>query len=314
MPLYRAHLPQLGDKTFLTDGGLETTLVFHEGMDLPCFASFPLLATEEGRQRLRVYYRPYIENALRHKTGFMLESVGWRASPDWGAKLGYSPEQVDALNRASIELLVELRAQYATPATPFVILGAIGPRGDGYRIDTKMSAEEAKRYHARQIRVYSETEADMVGAYTLNYVEEGLGIALAAKEIGMPLALSFTVETDGRLPSGETLREAIEIVEDKTRGAPAYYMINCAHPKHFEHVLRDGGAWLNRIRGLRANSSTKSHAELDASTEIDIGNIPELAEHYRRLRAMLPKVTVLGGCCGTDHRHVEAIADSCLAA
>jgi homocysteine S-methyltransferase len=313
MPLYRSHLPQLGDKTFLTDGGLETTLVFHEGMDLPCFASFPLLATEEGRQRLRAYYRPYIENALNHKTGFILESVGWRASPDWGAKLGLSPEQVDALNRASIDLLVELRKQYATPAAPFVILGAIGPRGDGYRVDTKMSVEEAKRYHSRQIRVYSETEADMVGAYTLNYVEEALGVALAAKEIGMPLALSFTVETDGKLPSGDTLQQAIETVEEKTKGSPAYYMINCAHPKHFQHVLKEG-AWRDRIRGLRANSSTKSHAELDASTEIDAGNIPELADSYRALRAMLPKLTVLGGCCGTDHRHVEAIADSCLAA
>jgi homocysteine S-methyltransferase len=313
MPLYRSALPQLGDETFLTDGGLETTLVFHQGMDLPCFASFPLLATEEGRQKLRDYYRPYIENALRHKTGFILESVGWRASADWGAKLGFSPEQVDALNRASIDLLVELRKQYATPAAPFVILGAIGPRGDGYRIDAKMTADEAKNYHARQIRVFSETEADMVGAYTLNYVEEGLGIALAAKDIGMPLALSFTVETDGKLPSGDTLQHAIETVEEKTKGSPAYYMINCAHPKHFAHVLK-GGGWLNRIRGLRANSSTKSHAELEASTEIDIGNIAELADHYRALRAMLPKITVLGGCCGTDHRHVEAIADRCLAA
>jgi homocysteine S-methyltransferase len=313
MPLYRSHLPQLGDKTFLADGGLETTLVFHEGMDLPCFASFPLLATEEGRERLRAYYRLYMENALRHKTGFMLESVGWRASADWGAKLGMSPEQVDAFNRASIDLLVDLRKKHATNDSPFVILGAIGPRGDGYRVDAKMTAEAARRYHSRQVRVYSETEADMIGAYTLNYVEEGLGIALAAKEIGMPLALSFTVETDGRLPSGDTLKAAIETVEDKTGGSPAYYMINCAHPKHFRHVLT-GGAWLNRIRGLRANSSTKSHAELDSSTEIDIGNIPELADQYRALRAMLPKLTVLGGCCGTDHRHVEAIADRCLAA
>lgn len=313
MPLYRSHLPQLDDKTFLTDGGLETTLVFHEGMDLPCFASFPLLATEEGRRKLRTYYRPYIENALHHGTGFILESTGWRASPDWGEKLGLSPEQVDALNRASIDLLVELRQQFATPAAPFVILGAVGPRGDGYRVDTKMTAEEARRYHSRQIRIYSETEADMVGAYTLNYVEEGLGIALAAKEIGMPLALSFTVETDGRLPSGDTLKTAIETVEKETGGSPAYYMINCAHPKHFRHVLT-GGAWVNRIRGLRANSSTKSHAELDASTEIDIGNIPELADQYRALRTILPKLTVLGGCCGTDHRHVKAIADRCLAA
>jgi homocysteine S-methyltransferase len=307
MTQYRNRLPQLHSPLFLTDGGLETTLVFQQGIDLPCFAAFDLLKTPEGTETLRQYFHTYVEIARRQQVGIVLESATWRANPDWGAKLGYDARALEDANRLSIGLLLEVRAAMEAPRTPIVISGNIGPRGDGYRPDSRMTVEEAADYHNRQIRIFADTDADMIGAFTMNYVEEAAGIALAARAARMPLALSFTVETDGRLPSGDTLAEAIERVESLSNKHPVYYMINCAHPSHFEHVIADLGPLAQRIGGLRANASRRSHAELDASTSLDIGDPVELGEQYARLRAQLPALTVLGGCCGTDHRHVEAI-------
>jgi len=313
MAKYRNALPQLAGRTFLTDGGLETTLVFLNGLDLPCFASFPLLDTVEGRAHLREYFESYLASAKKHDVGFVLDTVTWRANTDWGAKLGFSQADLDRVNRDSIDFARELRKAHETPATPIVINGVLGPRGDGYRPDALMSVEEAARYHQPQVEAFRDAGADMVSAVTMNYCEEGAGIALAAKRAGMPAAVSFTVETDGKLPTGETLRAVIEHTDEVTGNAPAYYMINCAHPEHFADVLEDDG-WLHRIRGVRANASTKSHAELDASTELDIGDIAGLADHYRELQRRLPHLAVMGGCCGTDHRHVAAISQTCLAA
>jgi homocysteine S-methyltransferase len=307
MSKYRNRLPQLHSPLFLTDGGLETTLVFHQGIDLPYFAAFDLLKTAAGTETLRQYFNTYVDIALRQQVGIVLESATWRANPDWAAKLGYNARALEDANRLSIGLLLEVRAALETPRTPIVISGNIGPRGDGYRPDARMSVAEAADYHNTQVRIFSDTDADMIGAFTMNYVEEAVGIALAARAAGMPLALSFTVETDGRLPSGDRLVDAIERVESASHEHPAYYMINCAHPSHFDHVLADLGPLAQRIRGLRANASRRSHAELDACTTLDIGDPTELGEQYARLREHLPALTVLGGCCGTDHRHVEAI-------
>jgi S-methylmethionine-dependent homocysteine/selenocysteine methylase len=313
MTKYRNALPQLGNRPFLTDGGLETSLIFLDGVDLPCFASFPLLDTADGREHLKKYFDPYLQSAKRHGTGFILGTPTWRANTEWGAKLDYSQADLDRINRDSVDFAKELRKAYETPSCPIVIEGALGPRGDGYRADALMSVDEAARYHQPQIEAFRDAGADMVGAYTMNYFEEAAGIAVAAKKAGMPVAVSFTVETDGKLPTGETLRSAVERLDKLTGTAPAYYMINCAHPEHFNGVL-EKGAWLDRIRGIRANASTKSHAELDESTELDIGDIAGLAGHYHDLQKRLPKLTVMGGCCGTDHRHIAAISDACLAA
>jgi homocysteine S-methyltransferase len=314
MALYRQSLPQLGGTTLLTDGGLETTLVFLDGMELPCFAAFPLLESAAGRQRLRDYFAPYLAAAKHHCSGFLLSSPTWRANSDWGAKLGYSATGLAEVNRRSIEFLAELRQEHEDAARPIVLEGMIGPRADGYRPGQRMSAAEAERYHATQIASFAASAADMVGAYTLNYPEEAIGLALAARAAAMPVAISFTVETDGRLPSGDALGAAIEAVDRASEMAPAYYLINCAHPDHFAGVLEGGGSWLHRLRGIRANASRKSHAELDAATELDAGDPEELARDYRVMRRSFPQLTVLGGCCGTDDRHVAAIARACLAA
>ena len=312
MPTYRHALPQLSGGLFLTDGGLETTLVFHDKMDLPCFAAFPLLDSQEGRAKLRDYYTLYASVARANGAGFLLESPTWRANRDWGAKLGYAAERLADVNRRSIDLMAELRAKFETGRSPMVISGNIGPRGDGYDPGRKMAADEAEAYHAEQIATFAATEADMVAAFTLNYAEEAIGVARAASKAGMPVAISFTLETDGRLPTGQTLKQAVQEVDDATGSAPAYFMINCAHPTHFADALEPGETWVRRIRGLRANASTRSHAELDQATDLDDGDPYELGLQYRALRRRFPEIAVLGGCCGTDHRHVEAICSSCV--
>jgi homocysteine S-methyltransferase len=312
MARYRHALPQLSEKLFLTDGGLETTLVFHEKVDLPHFAAFDLMTKVEGREKLRSYFIRYLAIAKKAQAGFIFEAPTWRASRDWAEKFGYSAPELADVNRASIELMAKLRNEFETRETPMVLSGCVGPRGDGYKPDQTMSAAEAERYHSEQIRVFAETEADMVTAITMNHVEEAIGIARAADEADMPVAISFTLETDGRLPTGQTLKEAIAAVDRATGGAPAYFMINCAHPTHFSEVLGRDEPWIERIRGLRANASKRSHAELDASTDLDAGNPAELGRDYRSLLRMHPQINVLGGCCGTDHRHVEAIAGACV--
>lgn len=312
--LYRDSLPQRGGKTFLTDGGLETTLVFLDRMELPCFAAFPLIASVAGRARLRDYFAPYIATAKRHGAGFLLGSPTWRANADWGARLGFADPALAEINRRSIQFLAELRAEHASPETPIVIDGVVGPRGDGYRVGERMSAAESERYHAPQIESFREAGAEMVEAQTLTYPEEAIGITRAARSAEMAVAISFTVEIDGRLPSGDRLRDAIAKVDGETETAPTYYMINCAHPTHFEDALRAGAPWLQRLGGLRCNASRKSHAELDAATELDAGDPAELGRQYRALRERLPRLSVLGGCCGTDHRHIAAIAGACLSA
>lgn len=312
MSQYRQHLPQLDDDMFMTDGGMETTLIFHDGVDLPYFAAFDLLKDGAGIRWLRDYYDRYTAIAREHGLGIVLESPTWRASADWGEKLGYDAVALADANRRAIGLLLEVRAAWETPLTQVVVSGNLGPRGDGYRPDGRMSVSQAQDYHAAQIKTFALTDADMVSAFTLNYVDEAVGIARAARACAMPVAISFTLETDGRLPSGDALGDAIGRTDDATDGYPAYYMINCAHPTHFESVLQAGGDWLERIRGLRANASARSHAELDEATELDIGDPHELAEHYRALRALLPRLNVVGGCCGTDHRHVAAICSACV--
>ena len=306
-PRYRDALPQLTHVPFLTDGGIETTLIFHEGHDLPFFAAYDLLARDGGEEALRRYFEPYVRMARDRGLGIVLETATWRANVDWAERLGHTPEQLDGLNRAAVSLLVALREEYQSGNTPIVISGCVGPRGDGYVVGDAMSAAEASVYHSQQISTLCDAGVDLVTGLTMTYADEAVGIVRAASGAALPVVVSFTVETDGRLPSGQTLREAIEEVDDRTSAAPAYYMINCAHPSHFYDVLEPGSAWTERIRGVRANASRLSHAELDEMESLDSGDPEELANEYAALRERMPSLTVLGGCCGTDHTHVEAM-------
>lgn len=303
-------LPQM-DRFFLTDAGLETDILFNKGIDLPLFSSVTLFTSDERLDVLKAYYRDFLELARRTGAGLVLESATWRASPDWAGPLELSVAELDALNRAAIDLLRGLRAEYAD--VPTVISGCIGPRGDGYDPGRIMSVDEAQAYHAHQAGVLAAAGVEMLAAITMTNIPEAVGIANAAKALALPVAISFTVETDGRLPTGDALGEAIGAVDAATGVYPAYYMINCAHPTHFDGVLDADAPWTARIGGVRANASCLSHAELDAMTELDVGDPADLAARHRALIERFPQIRVVGGCRGTDLRHVAAIAEACLA-
>lgn len=296
---------------YLTDGGLETTLVFHKHIDLPHFAAFDLLERPDHREELADYFKGYLQLARQFDMAFILESPTWRASKDWGFRMGYSEQEIFDLNRKSIHFLRDISSEF-TDIPALLYSGCIGPRGDGYTADGKMSAEEACNYHLHQVEAFRAADADMVSGITINYLSEALGIVQAAMQTNMPAVISFTVETDGKLPSGETLGEAITSIDSATDGYPEYYMINCAHPTHFLHVLQTSEEWPSRIMGIRANASCKSHEELDESTELDTGDRKLLARGYQQLQQLLPNLFVYGGCCGTDTSHIRTILEACI--
>lgn len=302
-----ATLNKITDKPLLIDGGLETTLVFHHGIELNHFAAFELLGKEDTRKLIMEYYKKYLDLARHYETGFILEAATWRANPDWGTLLGYSQQELTDINRRAIQQLHSLKESYADTVDPILVSGGIGPRSDGYQVSDKMDIDTAKAYHILQIQAFKSAGADMATALTLNYIDEGLGVAAAAKKVGLPIVISFTVETNGHLPSGETLPEAIETIDHVTDGYPMFYMVNCAHPSHFANHLKEHSNWRARIMGIRANASHKSHAELDESTTLDAGDADDLAVWYKTLQLRLPNLRVYGGCCGTDEGHIEAI-------
>jgi S-methylmethionine-dependent homocysteine/selenocysteine methylase len=298
-----AALPQLSGQQVVNDGGLETDLVYHHGVELPDFAAFPLLDDERGRDLLLRYYGEYVEIAKRAGVALQLDTPTWRASGAWGDRLGYSAAGLHRANRDSVRLLERLRDEAGLES--FVISGCLGPRGDGYVAGEVVDPDDAAAYHSPQIEAFAAAGADLVSVLTLTGTGEAVGVVRAARAAGIPVAVSFTVEQDGRLPDGTPLPGAIAEVD--AEGGPDYFMVNCAHPSHIAPALADPGEWRSRIVGLRANASTRSHEELDAATELDEGDPGELATAQDALRPDLPNLALVGGCCGTDARHVAAM-------
>ena len=309
MKKYRDQLPQLSSKTFMTDGGLETDLIFNKGLDLPEFAAFDLLKSSEGKQILRNYFEDYLVIAKKKCQGFVLEAPTYRANPDWVVKIGYTVDDLQVIHNTAIDELEGLRNEFENDNFKVPISVCIGPRGDGYVPSNIMTAEQAEEYHSSQIKVVSNTNADLVSALTINYNDEALGIVNAAMKHNIPVVISYTLETDGNLPSGQSLKDAISSLDKATHNYVSYFMINCAHPDHFKGVLSTNESWTKRIKGLRANASKKSHAELNESETLDIGNKKELANDYCDLRNHLPNLSIIGGCCGTDSTHLESICE-----
>ena len=297
---------------FITDGGIETHIIFNMGVELPHFSAFPLNDSAVGREVIRSYYRDYLPVAKAAGRSFLFATDSWRASPDWADRLGYDRALLKQNNATSVALCVEVAAEFAAAGVASDIAGVIGPRRDAWQHDASMTVAEAFDYHSPQVEAFAGTAATSLHAYTLTNTPEAIGIARAAEQAGLPIVLSFTVETDGALPGGKPLGVAIAEVDEATGGYPVYYMINCAHPRHFARELRRGVSCVDRVGGLRANASAKSHAELDASPEIDIGDIAELAEDHSELLPSLPNLQLIGGCCGTDHRHIAAICARCF--
>lgn len=305
-------LPQQQRQTFVTDGGIETHLIFNEGQDAPDMSVYVLNDSEAGRRVMRDYYRAYIGIARKAGQGFVFDTNTWRANPDWGARAGYDSGMLRAANMQAVAFCQQMQAEFTAAGVRTIISGVLGPRRDAWQYDAAMTVEEAMAYHRPQMEAFAATDADYVSAYTLTNTPEAVGIAQVAKAAGMPVVLSFTLETDGNLPGGKSLATAIGETDAATGGYPAYYMINCVHPMHFEPVLRRGGAWVERIGGLRVNASKMSHAELDNSPVLDIGDIDDLARRYAETVRLIPNMAVFGGCCGTDHRHIGSICEACF--
>lgn len=307
---YRKQLPQLQNQVCLTDGGLETVLIFQKGMDLPEFAAFTLLDRPDGEETFTTYLDDYIEIARKHEFGLLLESPTWRSNSDWGQKLGYDDKALDAIDQKAIGVLERIRRERETGTSPMPISGCIGPRGDGYSPSAMMSVTEATNYHRRQVRAFGESAADLITGLTMTYADEAIGLTQAAQSAEIPIAISFTVETDGRLPSGERLAAAIEHCDAETNGYASYFMINCAHPTHFRETVEQLGDAALRLGGVRANASKMSHEELDNAEQLDRGCAEELASDMMDLRGLAPHLNVVGGCCGTDHEHIAQMAAS----
>lgn len=301
------NLPHLTGQIFLTDGGLETDMIFNRGQDLPEFASHTLFGSPEGALELERYFKAYLYLADRMRAGFILDTATWRAQSGFADALRVEVGELEEANRTAASFAMMMRDTYGSKRAPVLVNGVIGPWGDGYQASTLLTADEAEEYHAEQVRWLASAGVDMLTAVTFTNAPEAIGVVRAAQRAGVPVAVSFTVETDGRLPSGQMLKDAIDEVDAATGAAPIYFMVNCAHPSHFIDALTEGD-WLGRIRGFRCNASCKSHAELDDSDELDCGNPAELAEDYRELLARVPHANVFGGCCGSDIRHLEAIA------
>lgn len=294
--------PLLADGPFVTDGGLETDLLFNRGFDLPEFAAFPLLEDAAGRAALDAYYDEYAAIARAAGLGLLLETPTWRANPDWAEKIGYDAVALDRANRAAVGLV--RRAQERAGLDRSMVVGIHGPRGDGYVAGAPTDPDEAAEYHSVQAGSFAAEGVDLLHAMTLTTTEEGIGVVLAARSVGLPVALSFTVETDGRLPDGTPLGEAVERVD--AVAAPDWFGINCAHPTHMAPAF-DGSAWQERVGAVRPNASTLTHDELDVMEELDEGDLGLLARSFDQLRAHLPNLAVVGGCCGTDARHVASL-------
>jgi homocysteine S-methyltransferase len=295
----------LGRRAFVTDGGIETDLIHRRGATLPDFAAFPLPDTTDGREMLRSYYDDYAAIARASGRAMMLESPTWRANPDWGHRLGYSAQDLERVNMAAIAFMADLRRSHLDAVGGILISGTIGPRYDGYSPRTNLDPDDALVYHQPQLAAFAAAHADLATAYTITHVGEAIGIVHAARNVDLPIAVSFTVETDGHLASGTTLAEAIRQVD--AAAAPDYFLVNCAHPSHIEAALITPGDWTRRIAGTRANASTASHAELDEAIERGDGDPTEFAAAQRRLTTRLPNLSIMGGCCGTDARHIAAL-------
>ena len=307
MPRYRNSLPQMSDDIFLTDAGLETDLIFNHGIEIREFAAHTLLPTRHGRAALSRYFEDFLSLANQQNTGFILDTVTWKAHRHWAEKLGQTDDELKAANEESVRFIAELRDRFSGNAKPIVLNAVVGPRGDAYRPEAVISIGSAEQYFAQQLEWLALTEIDMVSGLTFNQAQEAAGLAKAASKVGLPAVISFTVETNGALPNGQSLAGAITDVDTATGQYPDYYMVNCAHPDHFGDVL-DDAPWARRIRGIRANASRRSHAELDAAPELDAGDPHELTQQYSALADRMPWLNIFGGCCGSDLRHVTEIA------
>lgn len=297
---------------YLTEGGQETELMYKHGHELPEFAMYPLLDDARAVADLTTMYERYLEVAAEQGMVALMGGLDYRASPDWAAKLGISPEGLEDFQLRCIGFLRDVARPFAGQVPEILFAGIVGPRGDAYGREHTMGADEAEDYHSVQLRTLREAGVDLVSAMTFNSVPEAVGLARAAAAAGLPLSLSFVVDTSGRLRTGPTLRKAIEAVDEQAGDArPDFFGINCAHPLEFEPALYPAGDWLRRLRSLRPNASAADKISLCQIGHLEAGDPGELGRQMGALAGRLPHVDVWGGCCGTWDDHLRAIATGC---
>lgn len=296
----------------ITDGGIETHMIFLLGRELKNFALFECLKDPDGKAKLTQMYKSYLKCAQDRCCKMQLGSPTWRASSDHMAGMGYDVTEVAEYNRRGVEFMRSFREAHSDSGVHLTISGDVGPRGDGYVPDSIMTIVEAKEFHSLNIGGLSSGGAELIQALTINYWQEAAGIVLAAKDVSLPVTISFVVETDGKLVHGMALQEAIQNVDEATNGYATHFGINCAHPTHFSSTLADMDTnSCARIKQIRVNASKCTHAELDEAEELDCGDVEGLAKEVAHLK-LKHGLTTVGGCCGTDNRHIEAMAKSIL--
>jgi homocysteine S-methyltransferase len=309
----KRRMPTVEDPLFLTEAGIETTLMYKNGWELQHFCLFERMREDRFMADLEAYHRRLIEVALERGVGHLLDGVHYRASPDWSAKLNMSDSELKQLTEKGLALYQELSEEYATEATPIPVGCCIGPRGDAYGTGHEMSPEEAQDYHTIQIETAKQAGADFVSALTFNRIDEAIGLARAAEAAGLPVIVSFSLTKDARLNSGPSLDEAVTAVDAATDEAPLFYMINCNHPVDFSPALDAPGDWINRLQGIRANASSLDHGMLCKLGHLEEGDPEELGGQFADIARRFPHMNVFGGCCGTDREHLDQIAANVLA-
>ncbi len=292
---------------YLTEGGQETEIMYKHGHDLPEFAMFPLLDNEQATADLRAMYERYLETAARHGFVALMGGLDYRASADWGAKLGYSAQALAEIELRAIEFLRDVAKPFAGQAE-ILISGVIGPRGDAYALNRTITADEAEDYHSAQLETLKRANVDLACAMTFNNTEEAIGVSRAAARIGLPLSIYFTLTSASRLRSGPSVHEAIKTVDAATGDArPDFYGINCSHPLEFEPALEPGD-WIERVRSLRPNAALMEKQQLCQIGHLVDGDPPELGQQMGALARRYPHIDVWGGCCGTWDTHLDEIA------
>jgi homocysteine S-methyltransferase len=310
-------LPQLtSPKPFLTECGMETTLVYKDKVHLPCFSSLPLVDTDSGRNLISHYYNSYISIAAAAGTGIVLDTRTWRGSTPWAKPMGLSTDKLLELNRAAVRLAKEARnsAMGGENNIPIVISGTMGPLRDAYE-DTSgvITLEDAREGYREQVGVLADAGVDLLALFTVTNLNEAVAVVELAREVRLPVVVSFSIESDGRLLGGRSLESAIRTVDERTGAYVAYYGVNCAHPLRISAALREVPEDVRgRIGLIKANASLKSHEELDNSETLDRGDIAVYTDGFEGVLPLVPNLRVTGGCCGTDEEHLEAIAKRCI--
>lgn len=297
------NFPMKPEEIWMSWTGMETDLIFNKGYELPEFAAFPMIDNPDGRERLEGYYEELIKIGRDTNVGIILNTPTWMANPDRAIGVGYGADDLPRVTHDAVALARGVAQKHDDVAT--LVSVQIGPQGDGYKPGIA-AIDASAAYHAPQIMAAKTSDADLVSAYTLGSTGEAIGISIAANRIGVPALISYTVETDGKLADGTSLAEAVLALSEQAK--PAAIMVNCAHPDHISNGL-DGGAWEAKLSGIIANASRQSHAELDECEVLDDGDPEELSLQLAELKKAHSGLTVFGGCCGTDLRHLRATAE-----